>query len=693
VKRPVDLDYIRFVSNMQVKGLDATDKFDDMTIEKMPDGSSHPFFFQGQGSLQFKEVSDDWGTGSMKGCSNGAAYADLNNDGNLDMVINCLNAPAIVLKNNSPAKNQIAISFRGDSLNTAGIGAKAYVFTKGKLQYQQLMLTRGFQSSCDARLHFGLDSAAVVDSVIVVWPDQSFQRLVNVPVNKPLAIQKKDAAGTFSRQSLFPPPVAMITEMPNELLPKWRHIENDFLDYNVQYLIPHAQSDRGPKVAVADVNGDKLEDMYVCGSFGHGGRLMLQQPGGNFITADSTVLGARAVGAYEDVDAIFFDANGDSFPDLYIVSGGNELTGNSEYLEDRLYLNDGKGRFTHTVLPSLRKNKSCVSVADIDKDGDNDLFVGVLADATAYGVPQTSALLINDGKANFTIANDQVIPLTKLGLVTSSAFADINGDGWSDLVVAGEWMPLTVFVNDKGKFRSTPIASSTGLWQTIMLDDMNGDGHIDILAGNWGWNNKFWAGKNGPVRMYVADFDKNGKTEQLVSYTLNGVEYPFLAKDEVERPLPLLKKHYLYYSEYAGVPMKDVFYGWIDTIQPVMAERLGSAIAYGDGKGGFTLQDLPEQLQLAPILSFQKIGNEQGAAHWLAGGNFFNVIPYEGRYDAQPLAMFSIGNRRDVKYVHQPNLAALSGQVRDIKWINTKDGRILVVARNNDPLKLYVVNR
>lgn len=693
VKRPVDLDYIRFVSNMQVKGLDATDKFDDMTIEKMPDGSSHPFFFKGQGSLRFKEVSNDWGTGSMKGCSNGAAYADLNNDGNLDMVINCLNAPAIVLKNNSPAKNHISISFRGDSLNTAGISAKAYVFTNGKPQYQQLMLTRGFQSSCDARLHFGLDSATVADSIIFVWPDQTFQRLTNVPANKPLTVQKKDAGGTFNKESLFPPTTTVLTELPGDLLRNWRHIENDFLDYNVQYLIPHAQSDRGPKVAVADVNGDSLEDMYVCGSFGAGGRLMLQQPGGNFVIADSSVLGAGASGAYEDVDAVFFDANGDSRPDLYIASGGNELTGTSENLQDRLYINDGNGRFHYSMVPSIRKNKSCVAVADIDKDGDNDLFLGVLADATAYGVPQTSVLLINDGKANFSTATEQVIPLTKIGLVTSAAFSDINKDGWSDLVVAGEWMPLTVFINEKGKFRSSSIPASTGLWQTIQLADVNGDGNTDILAGNWGWNNKFWAGKNGPVRMYVADFDKNGKTEQLVSYTLDGVEYPFLAKDEVERPLPLLKKHYLYYSEYAGVPMKDVFYGWIDTVQPVMAERLGSAIAYGDGKGGFTLQDLPEQLQLAPILSFQQLGSHEGGMRWLAGGNFFNVIPYEGRYDAQPLAMFNTGTKNEVKYIHQPNLAALSGQVRDIKWVNTKDGRVLVVARNNDALKLYALSK
>ena len=293
-------------------------------------------------------------------------------------------------------------------------------------------------------------------------------------------------------------------------------------------------------------------------------------------------------------------------------------------------------------------------------------------------------------KYNFTVANQSIINLNKIGIVTDAMFGDINGDGWTDLVVTGEWMPIQVFVNENGKYRQTSIPNSSGLWQSLTIDDVNGDGYADLLAGNWGWNNKFWAGKNGPVRLYAADFDKNGRTEQLVSYTLNGVEYPFLAKDEVERPLPLLKKHYLYYAEYAGVPMKDVFYGWIDTVQPVMAERLGSAVCYGDGKGNFTMTDLPASLQLAPIFSFEKVKADGNETMWIAGGNFFNVIPYEGRYDAQPLALFSIGKNKTASYVHQPNLSALPGQVRDIKWLNMgKGGKVLVVARNNESLKYY----
>lgn len=693
VKRPVDLDYIRFVSDLYIhKNANKTDKYDNDALDQMPDGSSHPFFFKGDGKLSFKEESRDWGTADMKGYFNGAAYADLDNDGNLDVIINCLESEALVMKNNAPHKNWVSISFKGNNANTKGIGVKAYIFQQGKMQYQQLMLTRGFQSSSDARLHFGLDSLKTIDSILVVWPDMKSQVLTNVEANKAIAISQKNALGDFVYEDFFKKPASVLTDITGASTPSWVHKEDRFDDFNVQYLIPHMESTRGPKIATADVNGDGLQDFYACGAAGQSGTLMIQQKSGAFVKADTAVFAADKNS--EDVDAVFFDATGDHYADLYVVSGGNEFTGRNTALLDRLYINDGKGNYlkSPTALPQIFSNKSCVTVADIDKDGDSDIFVGTLADARSYGVPQTSYMLINDGKGKFSVAGQDIISLSSAGMVTTSAFADFNGDGFPDLAVAGEWMPLTIYMNKKGKFTKSEIEASTGLWQTIFVDDVNKDGHPDILAGNWGWNNKFWSGKNGPLRLYVSDFDMNGQTDQLLSYTLNGKEYPFLAKDEVERSLPLLKKHYLKYADYAGVVMKDVFYGWIDTIKPLLAERLGSAVFSGDGRGGFALKDFPADLQLSPILSFQKIYSEGNKNIYISGGNFFDVIPYEGKNDAQALAVFSIdGNSITIT---PPLLTPIiQGQVRDLEWLKLKQGNMLVVGINNDSLRFMKLNK
>ena len=691
MKRPVDLDYIKFVSAAYIQqNRNLSDDLDSLTLSKMPDGASHPFFFQGNGQT-FADVSNDWGTGDMKGYFNGASYADLDNDGNLDVVVNCLDAPAVILQNKAPKKNYLTLSFKGNDKNTMGIGCKAYLIANGKMQYQQLILTHGFQSSCEARLHFGLDSIASADRLLVVWPNQHYQLLNHIDVNRSLVLEEANAKDSFIYDLFFAPQKEVLTEVKNIKI-NWQHHENNFDDFNNQYLIPHAESTRGPKIAVGDINGDGLDDFYACGAAGQAGALMMQQGDGSFVATDTALFNKDA--GCEDVDALFFDANGDGKPDLYVANGGNELTDNNSLLLDRLYINNGSGHFTKSMdaLPLLYANKSCIAAADVDGDGDMDLFVGTLADAAAYGVPQSSYLLLNDGKGRFSPAANIMIDLANIGMVTSASFSDVNKDGEPDLVVAGEWMPLTIFINKKNSFHKTEIAHSTGWWQTLYADDVNGDGNIDLLAGNWGWNNKFCSGKDGKVEMYVHDFGGSGKVSQLLGYSLNSEWYPFLAKDEVEKPLPLLKKHYLLYAEYAGQPMKDVFYGWIDTLQPLQAERLGSAVCYGDGKGNFNLHDLPFNLQAAPVFSFQKIGNANGQNDYLLGGNFFDVIPYEGRYDAQPLGLFSVTKNDSVSAILQANLARLKAQVRDIKWLRTKSGNLLVVAANNEPLRWYQYN-
>ncbi len=690
VKRPVDLDYVRFVSDMESnRGMSRTDKYDDETIDAMPDGSSHPFFFKGNGNGSFKDVSEDWGTGKMKGYFNGAAYADLDNDGDLDVVMNCINDKATVLRNNSTGRNHLTLSFKGDSLNRFGLGVKAWVFANGNMQYQQLMLTRGFQSSSEPRLHFGLDSAATADSVLIVWPDQRMQLLKNVAVNKALTIDHKEAIDSFDQAAFFRPVPEFYTDITASVNCNWKHKENEFVDFNVQYLIPHALSTRGPKLAVADVNGDGLDDFYACGAKDQPGTLMIQRPDGSFASADEATFSPDAV--CEDVDAAFFDINGDTYTDLYVVSGGNEPRNNALALEDRIYLNDGKGHFTKMQNPFSQQyeNKSCLAHADVDKDGDQDIFIGNLASPTAYGLPQTSFLMINDGKGHFKFDGENTIALKAVGMVTAAAFADLNKDGWEDLVVTGEFMPVKIYFNNKGKFTVADIPKSTGLWQTLMTTDINNDGHTDLLAGNWGHNTKLWAGKNGPVKLYVKDFDNNGTNEQILCYTIDGKEYTFLAKDELERPLPVLKKHYLTYSEVAGKTVDYMFNDLFKNYTESSAEVLASSYFINDGKGNFTRFDLPDELQLAPVMSFANAAAANAEGRYIGAGNFYGVIPYEGRYDALIPSVFSMGNNSGV----MPAFPYVSGEVRDMKWMNVAGkGKVLAVARNNSPLLFFKTN-
>jgi hypothetical protein len=683
VKRPVDLDYIRFVSDLSFRqAMNKTDQYDAAALEKMPDGASHPFLFQGADSSHFSDVSDSWGTGEMKGYFNGSAYADLDNDGNLDLIINSLNAPAVILKNNAPKKNYITVSFKGDSLNTSGIGTKAYVFAGKKMQYQQLMLTRGFESSVEPRLHFGLGDAAVIDSVLIVWPNQQYQLLKKIPAAKPLLVLQKDATTHFDYATFFPSPKQVLQDITSRVKCDWKHKENSFNDFNSQYLIPHMQSTRGPKIAVGDINKDGLDDFFACGANGQPGSLMVQTKEGTFVQSDTSLFNKSTNS--DEVDAVFFDANKDGFPDLYVVSGGNEYADGNAALADKLYINDGKGHFTLSTaqLPVLLTNKSCVVVADVDHDGDDDLFIGGLANAKEFGQPQASFLLLNDGKGNFKPAAENIISLKETGMVTAAVFTDINKDGWMDLVVAGEWMPVKMFINNKGIYKETDVPASTGLWQSLYAADVNGDGLMDILAGNWGHNSKLYAGKDGPLKLYVKDFDKNGSPEQVMTYTIKGKEYTFLAKDELERALPVLKKAYLTYNEVAGKTVQYTFFDLFKDYRELKAETLTTTCFINDGKGGFTNVPLPEAAQFAPVFSFAALANNQ----FLAAGNFYGVVPYEGRYDALQPTIFSF-NKNQNNFSKEGLLPEIDGEVRDVKWIRGAGGqKILVMAKNNSGL-------
>ena len=675
VKRPLDLDFVMFFAAIKdPRSLGTPAEVQKTLLDKMPDGASHPFLFKGDDGMAFTDHSQQWGTADLKGYFNGAAYGDLNNDGQLDIVINCLNAPAKILRNNH-VKNYITVSLQGNKQNRYGIGSKVYVFAGGKMQYQQLMPTRGFMSAGEQRLHFGLDSLMQADSMLVVWPDQHYQLLKNTKTNQSIVFKQQDAIQNFVYQHFFPAKPATPLVVSAEPLINWKHQENNYNDFTQQWLIPHLESTRGPKMAVADVNKDGLQDVFLCGAKGQAGSLLLQTAAGKFVPPDTSVFEKNKLS--EAVDAVFFDANNDGYPDLYVVSGGNEYADGNPALADHLYLNNGKGQLKETAgcIPAILTNKSAVAIADINKDGFADIFVGGLTDAGKYGYEKTASfLLLNDGKGHFAPAPEAVIPLRQTGIVTAAVFADMNKDGWNDLVVAGEWMGITVFMNNKGIFQKKEIPQSTGLWQSLFVTDINKDGYPDLLAGNLGHNSKLYAGRDGHLNLYVKDFDGNGSVEQVETYFIAGQEYPFLGKDQLELALPLLKKKHLSYDEAAGKTVQYLFGDLLESSTRLSAETLGSAFLINDGKGSFVKKDLPAELQLSPIFTFSEVGTA-----YMAAGNFYGMQPYEGRYDALNPSLFSY-NKKSGLMEYQNQLEQINAEVRDLKWL---DGKLLFMLANN----------
>jgi hypothetical protein len=691
VKRPVDLDYMKFISSPQVtQQLNTTHNLDKTVLDKMPDGAAINYLFKGNVDGRFSDVSDQSGM-NVQSYSNGAAYADLDNDGKLDIVTNNINAEATIYHNiNSNQTHYLTISFKGDHANKFGIGCKAYLFNKSKLQYEELMLTRGFLSSSEPRLHFGLDAASMIDSLLIVWPDQFCQTLHNIKKDTSLTVYRTNAKDPFIYSNYFPHTKPLFKNITAYVNLNWKHKEDAFNDFSNQYLIPHELSTEGPKIAVGDVNKDGLDDMYLCGAKNQPGALFMQTKDGHFIQSADACF--KNDSAYEDVNAIFFDADNDGNEDLYVCSGGNEFAANNPLLLDRLYINDGKGNFikSQNQIPKIYQNKSVICVADVDHDGDMDLFVGVNANSLAYGIPQTSYLLLNDGKANFSIDSSTNNLFKNIGMISSAAFADVNNDGWQDLVVAGEWMPVSIYINDHGKFKLKNKNGLTGWWQNVTLSDVNSDGNIDIVAGNYGNNSKLHASDTAPLKLYVKDFDDNGILDQLLTCTTNRKEYTFLGKDELEKQMPAIRKVFFLYKDFAGKTVQEVFSDRLNGAIVLEAQTFANGIFMNDGKGNFKFQSLPLEMQTAPAFAYLVDDvNHDGLKDIIEGGNFYGVLPYEGRYDANWGDILI--NKKDHYEYASPVKSdwLIRGEIRDIKKIKTAKGDMYVVARNDDSLLFF----
>ncbi|MGH7652254.1 MAG: VCBS repeat-containing protein, partial [Gemmatimonadaceae bacterium] len=699
-RRPNDMDYITYVGNEAVQASlgDSITEANLKLLDKMPRTPLANYAFRNDGNLTFTNVAQLWGL-AQPGFSNGAAYVDLNNSGNLDLVVNNINSPASIYRNRSREQNgnsYLTVALRGSGRNTQGIGAKVTITNHGATQMLEEQPTRGFESSVDPRLHFGLGNSTTVDSLTVVWPNRRYQVLTNVGVNRILTLSQKDATAAYVPPA---PEPTLFADVTKQVGVDFKHEENAFLDYNREPLIPHVLSTEGPRLAVGDVNGDGLDDFYVGGAKWQPGRLFIQQPNGTFRATNQPSIAADSVS--EDIGAVFFDANGDGHPDLLVVSGGNEFWGNADALLPRLYLNDGKGNFTRArdALPDIFENGSCAAVGDFNGDGHPDVFIGSRVVPRAYGLIPTSHLLENDGSGHFTdVTREKAPDLSEAGMVTSAAWIDYDHDGKLDLVVVGEWMPVRVFHQENGKLvdrtKEAGFSGTNGWWNTVQAVDLRGSGREDLVLGNLGLNSYLQASATEPVRLYVNDFSHsgNGNVEQILTSYRNGVSYPIAGRDELIRKIPSLKSRYPTYKDFGASRIEDIFPASdLKKAQVREAYDFGSAVALNNGNGTFTIRPLPIEAQFAPIYA-TLAGDFDGDGHTdlLVGGNLYGVTPMLGRYDASyGLLMRGTGDGHFSAVDMTRSGIVIDGEVRDLKSLRGQNGaQLILVARNNDNLEV-----
>ena len=695
-------DYLQYVSNEEVVKSIVTNNHVNYQklVELIPSNPVPDYAFQNQGNLSFVNKAEEWGLGEPN-FSNGSAYGDLDNDGDLDLVISHVNGTASVIRNETnllnPENRFLKFTLKGIGKNPLAFGTRITIESNDQLFSLEQMPNRGFESSVDPRPNFGLGKVDTVERVHIQWPDGRETILQNVATNQNLIVNQNDAVEVIHEKSM---PRSTLFKKLSSAPFNYVQKESEFVDFDRDKLLYHMLSTDGPRISKADINGDGLEDLYIGGAKDSPGTMYMQTAEGRFTSVNEKVFEADKLS--EDQASLFFDADNDRDMDLYVCSGSSEFSNISNALADRLYINDGHGNFEKSpqILPtSALENSSTVQAGDYDLDGDLDLFVGIRGQSFLYGLPTNGYVLNNNGKGEFSDVTTTVAPdLFKVGLITDASWSDIDGDNDPDLLVVGEYMPVKVFINERGKLTDKTELSglnlTNGWWNRIRPADLDQDGDIDFVLANHGLNSRFRASLKRPVTMYVNDFDKNGTTEQIIC-TYNGDKsYPMVLRHDLMMQIPSLKKKYLKYDNYKDQTIQDIFTeAELKDAVKLEAFEFSSGIILNDGKGKFTFKALPVQAQFSTMYAIEVFDvDEDGIQDILLGGNLYRVKPEVGRYDAS-FGLFLKGDGKgEFKAMTSQNSGlSIDGEVRDFTTINIAGVKLLLVARNSDSVLFYKI--